>query len=342
MNNEVYRAFMAKKRLFFLLAALVGAGMMWASCPEGFTDKVDATQYLTDIKLNAETGELTFTDNFMADQKLLRDYDIVFFRPNGTCPFYYNSMYDRYRFGMYNEYFLFNASIAYNVNSSAGGKKTFNIEEQLDKVLSYGYAKTYMALRPVYYTNDPASKKLISTSYYSNEDPKDDKGLWLVNGCYVTIPTISNISITLPDNAHFEQSMTVRVDLTSRNRCSCTLCYSEDGKKWYFYEQSITDEDYVTGIETPEVAEAGIQSENTEFRILSGALHSGQQVRFDLAGVNPSDVVAHLVGISGVVVEEQPMSSESTIQLPANLRRGMYLLALRYNGKVSTFKVYVE
>ena len=113
-------------------------------------------------------------------------------------------------------------------------------------------------------------------------------------------------------------------------------------KKWYFYEQTITDEDYVTGIETPEVADAGIQSENTEFRILSGVLHSGQQVRFDLAGVNPSDVVAHLVGISGVVVEEQPMSSESTIQLPANLRRGMYILALRYNGKVSSFKVFVE
>ena len=114
-------------------------------------------------------------------------------------------------------------------------------------------------------------------------------------------------------------------------------------KKWYFYEQTIIDENYVaTGIETPQIADVNEKLADTKFRILSGAFYSGQQVRFDLAGVNPADVVAHLVGMSGVVIDAQPLSSESTIQLPANLRRGMYILALRYNGKVSTFKVFVE
>ncbi len=114
-------------------------------------------------------------------------------------------------------------------------------------------------------------------------------------------------------------------------------------KKWYFYEQTIIDEDYVaTGIETPQIADVNEKLADAKFRILSGAFYSGQQVRFDLAGVNPADVVAHLVGMSGVVIDAQPLSSESTIQLPANLRRGMYILALRYNGKVSTFKVFVE
>lgn len=112
--------------------------------------------------------------------------------------------------------------------------------------------------------------------------------------------------------------------------------------KWYMYEQTLVDEDFVTEVESLQIAEAGISSDDAQIRILSGALHSGQQIRFDLAGVNPSDVVAHLVGVSGVVIEEQPMSAAGTIQLPSNVRRGMYILALRYNGKVSTFKVYVE
>ncbi len=112
--------------------------------------------------------------------------------------------------------------------------------------------------------------------------------------------------------------------------------------KWYMYEQTLVDEEFVTGVEAPQIAEAGISSEDAQIRILSGALHSGQQIRFDLAGVNPADITAHLVGVSGVVIEQQPMGVDATIQLPSNVRRGMYILALRYNGKVSTFKVYVE
>ncbi len=112
--------------------------------------------------------------------------------------------------------------------------------------------------------------------------------------------------------------------------------------KWYMYEQTLVDEEFVTGVEAPQIADAGISSEDAHIRILSGALHSGQQIRFDLAGVNPADITAHLVGVSGVVIEQQPMGVDATIQLPSNVRRGMYILALRYNGKVSTFKVYVE
>ena len=112
--------------------------------------------------------------------------------------------------------------------------------------------------------------------------------------------------------------------------------------KWYMYEQTLVDEEFVTGVEAPQIAEAGISAEDAQIRILSGALHGGQQIRFDLAGVNPSDITAHLVGVSGVVIEQQPMGVDATIQLPSSVRRGMYILALRYNGKVSTFKVYVE
>lgn len=77
-------------------------------------------------------------------------------------------------------------------------------------------------------------------------------------------------------------------------------------------------------------------------RILSGALRSGGQIVLDLNGIEPKNVVAHLVGVSGVLIDEQQVSDASTIQLPSNLRKGMYILALRHNGKTDSFKVYVE
>lgn len=111
--------------------------------------------------------------------------------------------------------------------------------------------------------------------------------------------------------------------------------------KWYFYEQTLKDNDFETGIENVIVADSDSKTE-PNLRIVSGAFKAGHQVRFDLDGINPKDVVAHLVGVSGVMIDEQPMSDEGTIQLPASLNRGMYILALRHNGKVESFKVYVE
>lgn len=111
--------------------------------------------------------------------------------------------------------------------------------------------------------------------------------------------------------------------------------------KWYFYEQTLKDNDFETGIENVKVADSDSKTE-PNIRIVSGAFKAGHQVRFDLDGINPKDVVAHLVGVSGVMIDEQNMSDEGTIQLPASLNKGMYILALRHNGKVESFKVYVE
>ncbi len=49
--------------MVLIMALMLGAGStLYAACPEGYTDHVDATQYLTDFQLNTETGDLTFND----------------------------------------------------------------------------------------------------------------------------------------------------------------------------------------------------------------------------------------------------------------------------------------
>lgn len=112
--------------------------------------------------------------------------------------------------------------------------------------------------------------------------------------------------------------------------------------RWYFYERTLTDPEFATGIEQVQTDMEGNGPKEPVIRILSGALRSGGQIVLDLNGIEPKNVVAHLVGVSGVLIDEQQVSDASTIQLPSNLRKGMYILALRHNGKTDSFKVYVE
>ena len=242
MKNKFMRAFMAKKKLFVMIAALCCAVGLWAECPENFTDKVNATQYLTDIQLDTETGVLTFTDNFLADQELIRDYSVYFFRPNGTCPFYYDSEYG-YEYGQYNQFMILNDITSNSFCHCTGGERTYYIKSIVNKVKARGYSTVYMAIQPVYYMTDPISKAMFGKSYYYNEDPNSEKHLWLVNGVYVTFPTVSNLGITLPDNAHFEQDMNVRVDMTCMNRCSYILSWSTAGTSWGFIESAVIEAD---------------------------------------------------------------------------------------------------
>ena len=110
--------------------------------------------------------------------------------------------------------------------------------------------------------------------------------------------------------------------------------------RWYFYEQNLTDPTF-TGIESVQQQPATGKSD-LGFRILSSVLKGGQRVQLDLNGVPASEVQAHLVGSSGVVIASQTVAQDATVQLPASLSRGLYILSLRHNGAVQSFKVYAE
>lgn len=108
--------------------------------------------------------------------------------------------------------------------------------------------------------------------------------------------------------------------------------------RWYFYEKNLKDNDFETGINSTPTAEA----KDGHIRLLSTTLHGGSTVQFDLGSTDPTTVTAHLVGASGIVIDEQKLSSDSSIQLPSNLRKGMYILSLHVNGKITSSKIFVE
>jgi len=114
-------------------------------------------------------------------------------------------------------------------------------------------------------------------------------------------------------------------------------------QKWYFYERTITDPTYdesiVTGVEDVVAAKT---HDDGQIRILSSVLKGGQRLKLDLAGIPASELKAHLVGLAGVVIDEQQVADDGTVQLPAQLQRGLYVLAINHNGKIQSFKVFAE
>lgn len=110
--------------------------------------------------------------------------------------------------------------------------------------------------------------------------------------------------------------------------------------KWYFYEQNFTDPTY-TAVES--VGESRREdSSDLGIRILSSVLKAGQRVQLDLNGVPASEVQAHLVGCTGVLISSQTVSPDGSVQLPAFLPRGLYVLSLLHKGKIQSFKTYAE
>ena len=114
-------------------------------------------------------------------------------------------------------------------------------------------------------------------------------------------------------------------------------------QKWYFYERTITDPTFdpsiITGVE--DVVAANRHTDG-QIRILSSVLKGGQRLQLDLAGIPASELKAHLVGLAGVVIDEQQVADDGTVQLPAQLQRGLYVLAINHNGKIQSFKVFAE
>ena len=77
-------------------------------------------------------------------------------------------------------------------------------------------------------------------------------------------------------------------------------------------------------------------------KILSSTMRAGEKLQLDFNGADATAYNAHLVGVQGVLINEQPVAADGTIQIPGNLVRGMYILAIEHNGEVQTFKVYVK
>lgn len=119
--------------------------------------------------------------------------------------------------------------------------------------------------------------------------------------------------------------------------------------KWFMWEQTLRDTDFETSIESiqgdaTQNNHTSAQGEGNDLgiRITSSVLHAGGTIQFDLGTNAASDIVAHLTGFSGVMIDAQPMSANGTIRLPHTLPNGMYILTLARGNQQQSYKVFVK
>lgn len=107
--------------------------------------------------------------------------------------------------------------------------------------------------------------------------------------------------------------------------------------KWYMYEQNLKDTDFETAVKNPLAT-----ADDGQIRLMSTVFRGGQKVQFDLGGKSADNIVAHLVGVAGVLIDRQPMAADGTVQLPAGLRKGLYILSVREGKNTQAFKIFIE
>ncbi|MBQ9665854.1 MAG: T9SS type A sorting domain-containing protein [Bacteroidaceae bacterium] len=123
------------------------------------------------------------------------------------------------------------------------------------------------------------------------------------------------------------------------------LAIADTHLKWFFYENNIVDKSFdeaeAVGIEDVKQEPTVANSERAQVKILSSVLSSGNTIQLQLDGVEASDVKVHIVGLSGIVVDNAQLQG-NFYTLPSNLHHGLYFIRFTYNGKSDTYKVIVK
>jgi hypothetical protein len=111
--------------------------------------------------------------------------------------------------------------------------------------------------------------------------------------------------------------------------------------RWYFYERTITDQEFVTDIEEVEIGNTEMPKYNG-VRLMSSVVKSGDRVQVDLNGADASNINVRIVGLSGVAVESGKLEADGTYTIPAGLRKGLYFITFCNGAQRNVFKVLMQ
>ena len=126
------------------------------------------------------------------------------------------------------------------------------------------------------------------------------------------------------------------------------LAVADQHQRWYLYENTITDTDFETGIESIEDGKWAMDNElegeslDNHLRLLTGVIQSGGEVRISVEDIDPTQVGVQVVGLQGTIMQQGSLSAQGTFRMPTNLRHGLYLLYFTYQGEHTTYKVLVK
>lgn len=273
-----------------IMALMLGAGSTsYAACPEGYTDHVDATQYLTDFQLNTETGDLTFNDLYFPEEAFRRVYAVYLYEMRGECPFqvYGQEETTDYAYGGAANPIINNGTDLIDIGSWSsevkGGVHTYNISKALDVCRKKGFAQGYLALRPKVYAKTGGVYG-SEVSYYNNKNEDRSgsrKNLWQVNGFYFELESLSDASITVPETMRYDRdNQHYQVAFTCLNRCRYMVQYSSDNTNWQTSRDWIVEADEARqGVSVEASFKAKVLNVNKLwFRLIVENLETGKSI----------------------------------------------------------------
>ncbi len=276
--------------MVLIMALMLGAGStLYADCPEGYTDHVDATQYLTDFQLNTETGDLTFNDLYFPEEAFRRVYDVYLYEMRGECPFqiYVKEETTDYAYGGAANPLINGGTDLIDIgswsNEVKGGVHTYNISKALDVCRKKGFAQGYLALRPKIFAKTGGVYG-AAVSYYNNKN-EDSYGsrrnLWQVNGFYFELESLSDASITVPETMRYDRdNQHYQVAFTCLNRCRYMVQYSSDNTNWQTSRDWIVEADEARqGVSVEASFKAKVLNVNKLwFRLIVENLETGKSI----------------------------------------------------------------
>ena len=237
---------MGLRKIFLFIIATFLASNLWAECADGYTDHIDATQYLKDFKLDVESGILTFKDEFYPDVNYKRYYALRCYKrhkqdlENG-CRFYEHVLgYYSYTEG--NSGQVISAQRSYS-GEKKDGITTINISYSLQKCMVEGTDDIFICFEPYYYV------KSEQHWYYENEDPERQKNLYLINSFVTKLPYKPIYRFEVPEMTKYGHTFTMLREIKAKTAINYRVQMSEDGKQWNTYDAGhISKADAVNGV----------------------------------------------------------------------------------------------
>ena len=185
----------------------------WAQTCYG--DSIPVPRYLTDMRLNQETGTFRFVDNFQTSTAINRQYFVsVYARHHDECRFSILPGKQAYGYGLdpngWDGFCIWSLhAIGSNATiwaeDSYGGVQTVDLSQQINRALEKGCLEIIIFVNPKYVVRDEISGVTTYNSYYYPDEPTTlisggahAYNYYLINYYECDLPKVKTFELTSP------------------------------------------------------------------------------------------------------------------------------------------------
>ena len=201
-----------RKFLLSIVAAIMAVGAWAQTC---YGDSIPVPRYLTDMRLNQETGTFRFVDNFQTSMAIDRQYFVsVYARHHDECRFSILSGSRAYGYGLdpngWDGFCIWSLhAITSNATiwaeDSYGGVQTVDLSQHINKALEKGCLEIIIFVNPKYVTRDEISGVTTYNSYYYPDEPTTlvsggahAYNYYLINYYECDLPKVKTFELSTP------------------------------------------------------------------------------------------------------------------------------------------------